>query len=89
MVAYVLTDVKEQEMLVDILDAMTDEKKNIIYKFAAEMGAHSYIDGYNDGCNDTLKGVVAVAIGVAIGSVGYIAWMCHKSKKKKIEVEAE
>lgn len=89
MKAYVLTDVKEQAALMDIINSLTDEQKELIVKFGGEMNCHGYISGYNDGCNDMFKGTVATAIGFAIGGIIYIAWMCHKSKKKKIEVEAE
>ena len=73
----------------DIVNSLTDEQKELIVKFGGEMNCHGYVSGYNDGCNDMLKGLLAVTIGVTIGGIGYLAWMRHKSKKQKIEVETE
>ena len=88
MKAYVLTDVKEQEMLMDIINAMTDDQRELIAKFGGEMSCHGYVDGFNDGVNTTIKGVVAAGVGMAIGAVIYIGYKCHKAKKQK-EIEAE
>lgn len=84
---YVLTDTKEQEMLMEIVNALTDDQKNLIVKFGSEMHCQGLVKGYEKGVIDTTIGVAISAGCIGLAGIGYIAWMCHKAKKSKIEVE--